>query len=88
MTGERSARYWRARAEALEAANRRLHERLARLLAALPPEFAGLLDGDGQTPRYAPAVLEPEEESPRPTPSSVEPDLARLWNRTAPPRGD
>jgi hypothetical protein len=90
MADEKSARYWKARAEALEAANRRLHERLFRLMAALPSEFLDLFDGEteGRAPRPAPNMLHPDEESPHLTPSDVEPDLKRLWERTAPPRGD
>ena len=54
MADEKSARYWKARAEALEAANRRLHERLFRLMAALPPEFLDLFDGETEGARRAP----------------------------------
>jgi hypothetical protein len=90
MTDEKSPRYWKARAEALEAANQRLHERLFRLMAALPPEFLDLFDGEteGRAPRPRSGVLHPDEESPHLTPSDVESDLERLWERIAPPRGD
>ncbi len=59
-------------------------------MAALPPEFLDLFDEETEdrAPRPAPDVLHPDEESSHLTPSDVEPDLERLWERTAPPRGD
>lgn len=90
MAGEKSAQYWKARAEALEAANRRLHERLFRLMAALPAEFLDLFDraDEIRAPRPPPGVLHPDDEGSHLTPSDVVRDLNRLWKKTAPPRGD
>jgi hypothetical protein len=91
MAAEKSARYWKARAEALEALNRRLHERLMMLAASLPPEYLDLFEADrlfGERPRPAPPVMDPGEDGPHLTPSDVEPEMRSLWERTAPPKGD
>ncbi len=83
--------YWKARAEALEAVNRRLRERLLALAASLPPEYLDELEfgsrGDGEH-RPPPAVVSPGGAGPHLTPADVEPEIRGLWARTAPPAHD
>ncbi len=88
MGGGRGTGYWKARAGALEAANRRLHERLLALASLLPPEYMDDLEAEsppGGALRHAPPVPGPGEDSPRGTPAEVERDLRNLWTRTGPP---
>lgn len=85
------AAYWRARAEALEAANRRLRERLSDLAAILPLEYLDVVEGRAAPTEGRIAVrpaCEVDAESPVPEPADVEPDLRSLWARTAPPARD
>lgn len=87
----RSAVYWKARAEALEAVNRRLHERLDALAAILPPEYLDDLEfgaSAGEARRSVPPVMHPGEDGPHLTPADVEPEIRSLWARTAPPGHD
>ncbi len=88
---ERGAAYWAARARALEAANRRLRERLLALAAILPPEYLDDLElgaPTGEVRRPVPPVLSPGEDGPHLTPADVEPEIRGLWARTAPPEHD
>jgi hypothetical protein len=88
---ERSAAYWKARARALEAVNRRLRERLVALAALLPPEYLDDLEMEpqpGKSRRPTPPVMNLGEESPFVTPAEVEPDIRGLWTRTTPPEHD
>ncbi len=87
----RSVAYWKARAEALEAVNRRLRERLLALAATLPPEYLDELElgsGGGGERRPPPAVVNPGGAGPHLTPADVEPEIRSLWARTAPPARD
>ncbi len=89
MGAERSARYWRARAEALDAANRRLHARLEALAALLPPEYLDLLEADIPSrgrPRRPPAVPDATGDGGFLTPADVATEIRSLWERTAPHR--
>ena len=91
MEGEKGTGYWKARAEALEAANRRLLERFLTLAAILPPEFLEVLEREpqpGETPRPAEPVVALGDGGPLLTPADVELDLRGLWARTAPPERD
>ena len=87
----RSAAYWEARARALETAYRRLQSRLVSLAASLPPEFLDLLEAD-PPPGGAPSSGRPSPDVAAdgclPEAADVEPDLRRLWTRTAPPVRD
>ncbi len=89
MGAERSARYWKARAEALDAANRRLHARLEALAALLPPEYLDLLEAENPSrgrPRLQPASPDAGGDEGFLTPSEVATEIRSLWERTAPPR--
>lgn len=90
MAESRGVAYWRARARALEAANRRLHDRLAALALHLPPEYLDELElGAPQGRRRpVPSVLSPGEDGPHLTPADVESELGALWTRTARPGAD
>jgi hypothetical protein len=91
MAGDKGAGYWRARAEALEELNRRLHERLYALAAILPPEYLDDLEFGapaGQARRAVPPVMNPGEDGAYLTPANVEPEIRGLWARTAPPERD
>jgi hypothetical protein len=91
MEREKGARYWKARAEALEAANRRLHERLNALAAVLPPEYVDDLESAPNPPemrRPTETFVNLGQDGPLLTPATVEPDLRGLWARTAPPESD
>ncbi len=82
---------WRARAQALEAANRRLHERLAALAAVLPLEYLDLVEGLEAPPEVRQAVrpvCAVDAEGSVLDGADVEPDLQSLWVRTAPPVRD
>lgn len=88
MGESRSAAYWEARARGLEAAYERLQSRLLALAASLPPELLDLLEANG--PLDAPPFPgRPSRDVVAdgwiPEAADVEPDLRRLWTRTAPP---
>ena len=91
MPDGRSAAYWKRRAEALEAVNRRLRGRLLALAAILPPEYLDELEfgspADGEH-RPTPPVMSPGEDGPHVTPADVEPEIRNLWARTALPEHD
>lgn len=83
--------YWKARAEALEAANRRLHERLTALAAILPPEYLDVVEGLAAPTEVREAIRPAREIDAKgsvPDPADVERDLRSLWARTAPPTRD
>lgn len=86
---ERGVAYWKARAEALAAVNRRLNDRFLALAALLPPEYLDLVESEqipGDPPRPSPPVMDPGEDGPHMTPADVESELRSLWKRTAPPK--
>lgn len=89
MGGQRGAGYWKERARALEAANRRLHERLMALATVLPPDWLDLVEGLEPPSRITERdPIDPAEAAPEPTPSHVGIELLRLWEKTAPPEND
>jgi hypothetical protein len=91
MDDEKGTAYWKTRADALDAANRRLHERLCALAAILPPEYLDDLElgsPAGEARRSVSPVMSPGEDGPHLTPADVEPEMRGLWARTASPERD